>query len=99
MSVNYNIVDIAEITGGDKYFNNSLQEPVRNLLVDSRKLILPESSVFFAIKGERNDGHHFITELFHKGVTNFIVESLLPDFENLRANFIIVNDSLAALQK
>jgi alanine racemase len=37
---------------------------IENLLLDSRKLHSPESSVFFAIKGGRRNGHLFLDELF-----------------------------------
>ena len=45
------------------------------LLTDSRQLSFPEQSIFFAIKGERHDGHQFLPELYHKGVREFVVET------------------------
>ena len=45
------------------------------LLTDSRQISFPEQSIFFAIKGERHDGHLFLTELYKKGVREFVVES------------------------
>lgn len=44
-------------------------------LTDSRQLLFPGRSVFFAIRGERHDGHRFIGELYRKGVRQFVVES------------------------
>ena len=44
------------------------------LLTDSRQLSFPEKSIFFAIKGERHDGHQFLKELYQKGVREFVVE-------------------------
>ena len=45
------------------------------LLTDSRQLSFPQQSIFFAIKGERHDGHQFLTELYQKGVREFVIEA------------------------
>jgi Alr-MurF fusion protein len=71
---------------------------IEQLLIDSRKLIFPQSSLFFALKGPRRDGHAFITQLYNKGVRNFVVSetidvNALPD-----ANVLQVTDPLQALQ-
>jgi len=57
-----------------KFFNDL---PVQHLLLDSRKIVAPASSLFFALKGERHNGHHFLEELYAKGVSVFgiIIES------------------------
>ena len=72
---------------------------VEYLLLDSRKVYSPAASLFFALKGPRRDGHQFIPELYKKGVRNFVISeeqdvSVYPD-----ANFIVVSDTLAALQQ
>ncbi|TAL40495.1 MAG: bifunctional UDP-N-acetylmuramoyl-tripeptide:D-alanyl-D-alanine ligase/alanine racemase, partial [Chitinophagaceae bacterium] len=86
------------ITGGSflQLSNNSI---VEHLLFDSRKVYAASSSLFFALKGSRRNGHHFIPELFNKGVKNFVVSewtdiSLYPG-----ANIIRVENTLAALQQ
>ncbi|MEM9928282.1 MAG: Mur ligase domain-containing protein, partial [Bacteroidota bacterium] len=43
------------------------------LLVDSRRLTNPERTLFFALPGQRVDGHDFIKELVAKGVRHFVV--------------------------
>lgn len=50
-------------------------------LTDSRQLLFPEQTLFFAIRGERHDGHRYIGELLRKGVRHFVVETaaLTPD--------------------
>ena len=56
----YSIQEIAEITKGKLIHTSSatgIADVVEHLLIDSRKIIYPESSVFIAIKGDRNDGH------------------------------------------
>ena len=48
-----------------------------DLVVDSRRLLRPEETLFFALPGRRADGHDFIPELFRAGVRHFVVR---PDF-------------------
>ncbi|MEI7587369.1 bifunctional UDP-N-acetylmuramoyl-tripeptide:D-alanyl-D-alanine ligase/alanine racemase [Runella sp.] len=45
-----------------------------HLLTDSRQLVFPQQTLFFAIKGEHHDGHQFLAELYQKGVRQFVVE-------------------------
>ena len=71
------------------------------MLTDSRRLLSPASTVFVAIVTAKNDGHQYVEALFERGVRCFMV-SRLPDRESpmLReAAFIVVNDTLAALQQ
>ena len=75
------------------------------LLTDSRFVSQPDHSIFFAIKGERHDGHQFIEELYQKGVREFVIEkkSITNDFKkrlsNLsKAKFWIVENAIRALQ-
>ena len=71
---------------------------VARLLTDSRSLSFPEETMFFAIKTKHGDGHKYINELYHRGVRNFVVNTI-DNFKDLHgANFIIVEDSLEALQ-
>lgn len=74
-------------------------EGFSELLTDSRKLSRPERSIYFAIRGERHDGHVFIPQLYESGVRNFVIsrrEAILPGVE---ANYAIVDDPLVAMQK
>ncbi len=43
------------------------------LVVDSRLVGNPEKSLFFALVGERRDGHQFIASLVRQGVRTFVV--------------------------
>jgi len=76
------------------------QSQIDQLVVDSRKLFLPESSLFVAIKGKNHDGHHFIGELYEKGVRNFVVEheKAVEPFKKA-INYIVVKNATKALQK
>jgi alanine racemase len=49
-----------------------------DLVVDSRRLIRPTETLFFALPGRRTDGHAFIPKLFRSGVRHFVVKH---DFE------------------
>lgn len=70
------------------------------LLTDSRSLSFPEQSLFFALKTKTNDGHKYIPELYKLRVRNFVVNEMLPGFEKMKdANFLVVKDSLRALQR
>lgn len=91
----YTVRKIAELFGG-RFVAVNPDAPVNHLLLDSRKVIYPEVSLFFAIKGKNHDGHRFIGSLQSAGVRNFVVQS--EKYVTGDANFIVVNDSLEALQ-
>ena len=76
------------------------------LLTDSRSLCFPEETLFFALRSARNDGHRYISDLYRRGVRNFVVESKgLQETQPqgldgmADANFLIVPSPLAALQR
>lgn len=97
-SINYTLSVISEIVQG-KLHGTHPENPVRQLLIDSRKLAGAESSLFFAIKGERHDAHRFIPDLYAHGLRNFVVTTLPQSLYELpEANFILVADTLNALQ-
>lgn len=54
------------------------------LLTDSRFLSDSDKSIFFAIKGERHDGHQFIPDLYQAGLREFVVEEdvITPDLRD-----------------
>ncbi len=76
----------------------------KQLITDSRQVINPAQSVFFAIKGKNHDGHQYVPALAEQGVNYFVVEVAFAQtatFENLNTaqrTFIVVENSLAALQ-
>lgn len=93
----YTINHIARIVDAEASVKDD--DKTEQLLLDSRKISSPATSLFFALKGSRRDGHQFIPELYKKGVRNFVVcetinASLYPE-----ANFLQVDDSLQALQQ
>ncbi|REJ83078.1 MAG: bifunctional UDP-N-acetylmuramoyl-tripeptide:D-alanyl-D-alanine ligase/alanine racemase [Bacteroidetes bacterium] len=95
----YSVNEIAGILNAELINRDPGHSKVIELLTDSRKLIHAETSLFFAISGDRNDGHKFIEKLFEQGVRNFVISVRGSYSEKLPANFLCVNDTLEALQK
>jgi alanine racemase len=95
----YTISEIAKVIKGDTILFPLPDMPVKHLVIDSRKLISPENSVFFALVTKRNNGHKYIDELYEKGVRNFIVSEIPANHGKYKdANFIKVKNTLFALQ-
>jgi len=94
--VTYTIHHIAQIIKADAVIVHD--SVIENLLLDSRKVFAPASSLFFALKGPRRDGHQFIADLFKRGVMNFVVDRQMEIRDYPEANFLKVHDSLEALQ-
>ena len=93
----YSIFEIAGMLDADP---SGLHEAeVDILLTDSRSLTYPERSLFFALHTPSNDGHRYLAQLYDKGVRNFVVEHIPEDGSGKDANYIIVDDTTAALQK
>jgi alanine racemase len=72
--------------------------PIDHISIDSRSLQNGVSTLFFALSGPNNDAHHYIGELIDTGVVNFVVTHI-PDEVRGQANFLIVDNTLAALQQ
>ncbi|WP_417592340.1 bifunctional UDP-N-acetylmuramoyl-tripeptide:D-alanyl-D-alanine ligase/alanine racemase [Owenweeksia hongkongensis] len=72
------------------------QEIVSRLLLDSRQFSSAEGVFFFALRGKNHDGHKYIEDLVKKGVRHFVVEQMPT--QTFDANFVVVPDSLKALQ-
>jgi Alr-MurF fusion protein len=96
----YKISEIAAIINAH-HLQQQDDATLEHLLLDSRKLLFPKTSLFFALGGPRRTGGAFITELYEKGVRNFVVsESIGTDaIKNFgEANFLQVKNVLSALQ-
>ena len=73
------------------------QTGIDNVSIDSRSLQNNSGTLFFALTGQNRDGHYYIPELINKGVINFVVTHIPAEAEG-RANFLVVNNTLQALQ-
>ena len=71
---------------------------VENISIDSRSLQNNNGTLFFALKGNNHDGHQYIEQLIKKGVAFFVVEHIPTHLKN-KAHFIVVKNTLKALQK
>lgn len=97
MSV-YSINTIALVLQADFLLqsNNTL---IEHLCIDSRRIVHPGSSLFFALHTDRRDGHSFIKQCYEKGVRNFIVDKRTDTLLLKDANILQVKDTLKALQQ
>ncbi len=90
---------LEKITGGRNILisKNSI---IKTLSIDSRKTNADEGTLFFAIKGERHDGHVYIHDLYKKGIRLFVVEQKIESVSELTgASILEVKSSIDALQK
>ena len=94
----YKTKNIAAIIDG-KILQLHRESIIEHLLIDSRKVYSSPTSLFFALKGSRRDGHQFIPELYKRGVQNFVISEVLNVDDYPEANFILVADALEALQR
>jgi alanine racemase len=94
--LSYSIEHIASWLNAKSVIKTPAQ--IDHLLTDSRRLIYPNTSLFFAITSPQNDGHIYIEELLQRGVFNFVVKQNFDTSRFLQANFLKVNDVLLALQ-
>ena len=75
---------------------------IDNILIDSRKVVFPQTSLFFAIPGPTRSGVDFIHDLYMRGVNNFVVDNSFSKKQTStypNANFIGVNNVVFALQQ
>ncbi|MDP2174712.1 MAG: bifunctional UDP-N-acetylmuramoyl-tripeptide:D-alanyl-D-alanine ligase/alanine racemase [Bacteroidota bacterium] len=94
--MNYNLKDIAEATNGILEGENKHGEIL--LLTDSRNLTNAEKTLFIALESKFNNGHQYVQELYSKGVRQFIVHQTFVYQSYSDASFIIVKNTLEALQ-
>jgi alanine racemase len=81
-----------------QFVGTSTESIIDTIVIDSRSMLNSSTTLFFALVGPNNDAHHFIKELIEKGVQHFVVTHI-PEDCNGKANFLVVNNTLVALQK
>ncbi len=67
-------------------------------MFDSRQIMSPHDSIFFAIKSEKNNGHQYISELYEKGIRHFIIEENVAENKYPLATFFKVENTIQSLQ-
>lgn len=96
----YNISKIASVINAVT-FSKNVGGYIEHILLDSRKLLFPSTSLFFALGSQRRNGSLFINELYNKGVKYFVVDENFPerDIQNFpEATFLQVSEGMQALQ-
>jgi len=94
----YSISRIQQILSATWLQTREADARIENLLIDSRQVVAPTVSLFFALPGKRHNGHRFLDDLYERGVRQFVVCQEI-DLEKLPdANVLRVDDTLDALQ-
>jgi Alr-MurF fusion protein len=87
------------LTGG-KTLLTYKDEKIEAIAIDSRKAAPQPGTLFFAIRGERHDGHEYIPALYQIGIRQFVVEDSTFRTEQFpEANILLVQSAVDALQK
>jgi len=94
---NYSIQSIAAITQADCSSNKDF--PIHFLQTDSRRIIAPTETLFFALPGNRRSGEDYIPELIQRGVSAFVVSAHFSVPPDSTAVFVKVPDVQKALQQ
>ncbi|MEO6037161.1 MAG: bifunctional UDP-N-acetylmuramoyl-tripeptide:D-alanyl-D-alanine ligase/alanine racemase [Saprospiraceae bacterium] len=94
----YSITDIQQITGATWLQQAQPAAPVEQLLFDSRQVTAPGAALFFALPGQRLDGHHYLAEAYRNGVRQFLVSQPIDPRDLPEANVLQAPDTLIALQ-
>ncbi len=67
------IIEIAGILGFS--CSSTVSYTISVILTDSRSLVNPSETLFFALRTSVGDGHRYITDLYGKGVRAFVVNN------------------------
>lgn len=94
---NFSLKDLRKIACAD-ILNWNKFRPFSNVSTDSRNV--NEESLFFALKGDKFDGHNFIEEVIAKGVRIVVINSNVIDkYKNQNAVIVPVEDTTVAYGK
>jgi len=89
---------LPKIIGG-QFLHFKEEDHIQHILIDSRKSFSAERTIYFALKGQRHNGHDYIHNLYARGIKNFVVDQEL-EIDNLQnANILIVKNCLESLQQ
>ena len=74
-----------------------LPASVSGVSIDTRTI--EPGELFFAIKGENNDGHDYVNAAFESGAAACVIDEAHADALVGKGAFFIVDDTLAALRR
>jgi UDP-N-acetylmuramoyl-tripeptide--D-alanyl-D-alanine ligase len=98
--MNLSLAQIATWTGGKLLGEGTPQERIATgYSIDTRTLM--QGDLFFAIRGERFDGHNFLDVAFQRSAIAAVISNArVEEFRKLGSEspFLVVDDPLAALQ-
>ena len=92
----YALKDVAKITNGKIIGNEN--SVIKNIYYDTRIFVENNGHLFIAMQTKNNDGHLFINHAYEKGIRLFLINKY-PKIILEGASYLIVNNSLMALQK
>jgi alanine racemase len=95
----YTISEIREVLQAEWLQCKQADARIETLLTDSRKLSQTQHALFIAIHGKRHNAHRHLSEVYGAGVRHFLVSEKIGLEHFPEANFILVKDTLASLQK
>lgn len=95
----YTISQVVQALGATNATLNRADAVVSQLLTDSRSLSQPGESLFFALSTGMGNGHRYVGDLYARGVRSFVVETLEGIEVHDDANYIVTDNTLAALQR
>ncbi|MBO9672225.1 MAG: bifunctional UDP-N-acetylmuramoyl-tripeptide:D-alanyl-D-alanine ligase/alanine racemase [Sphingobacteriaceae bacterium] len=93
----YTIAKIAEILNADSKLVDG-KIVIQYLVIDSRSVLIPENSLFFALTSHRN-GHEFIKDAYARDIRNFVISEAKYINQYPDCNFLLVDHVLEALQQ
>lgn len=92
--IKINIEDLFELSGAE-IFNPDLFSSTSNISIDSRKI--KKNTIFFAIKGDKFDGHEFVRDAVNAGSETIVIErDRLKEFDSIDKTIITVEDTTIA---
>jgi UDP-N-acetylmuramoyl-tripeptide--D-alanyl-D-alanine ligase len=81
----------------DARVSGELPRSAEGVSIDSRSL--QEGDLFFAIKGDKSDGHDYVAAAFERGATAAVVDEAHADALKALGPLYVVHDVLPALEK
>ena len=95
-NMRYRLSDIARMCGGELHGE---EIEVRGVTVDSRSCAYGADVMFAAMRGANRDSHEYVAQMYDRGVRAFMVERLEARMPHEGAGYIVVDNSVEALQR
>ena len=95
----YPIALIGKIIDAQLIGKQETEASIYHLLTDSRQIRFADQSLFFALIGPHHDGHQFLQQAYLQGIRHFVVSDLPSDWPFPNGFFLLVKNTVEALQK